>query len=262
LGLNRDRQVKNDEKCFLSYAREDAPSAQKLYEGLSAAGASVWYDKESLKPGQKWEVAITKAIRASRYFIALLSSKSVTKKGFVQREIGEALAVLSEYPEDEVYLLPLRLDDCRPSHERMRELQWLDLFPNWEEGIAKLIRSLEIPARVRTDGLYKSGPYTAKEFQYWQYLRFYTDGTVLTSSTGEEDLAGIAKWLAKENEAKRGQGEYKLVGQTIEFSAQTSRGVIDYEGMVSGNEIILKIHSHINGHRGVAQYKFCPVPSM
>ena len=81
--------VAND-LVFLSYAREDEVSASRLYRELVKGGVKVWFDRESLEPGANWKSEIKKAIRQSRYFIALMSSKSVSKKGFVQSELRPA----------------------------------------------------------------------------------------------------------------------------------------------------------------------------
>jgi len=81
--------VAND-LLFLSYAREDEVSASRLYRELVEGGVKVWFDRESLEPGANWKSEIKKAIRQSRYFIALMSSKSVSKKGFVQSELRPA----------------------------------------------------------------------------------------------------------------------------------------------------------------------------
>ena len=77
----------------------------------------MWFDQESLSPGVKWKPAISIAIRECRYFIALLSSRSISKRGFVQSEIKQAIEVLEEYPENETYVIPVRLDECEVTHE-------------------------------------------------------------------------------------------------------------------------------------------------
>ena len=69
-------------------------------------------DKIDLKGGQKWEPAIRKLIRDSDYFLALLSKHSVTGRGQRNREIRLALEVLKELPPTEIYLIPIRLNDC------------------------------------------------------------------------------------------------------------------------------------------------------
>jgi TIR domain-containing protein len=127
---------------FLSYAHEDIEPALRLFTDLRQSGVNVWFDKESLIAGQRWSDAIRSAIKGSRYFVALLSSNSVNKKGYVQKELKDALAVLEEYPQSAVFLIPARLDDCRTSDYRLDELHWVDMFPNWEEGLAKILRAI------------------------------------------------------------------------------------------------------------------------
>jgi hypothetical protein len=99
-------------QIFLSYAQEDFESARRLFNDLKALGVNIWFDKESLLPGQNWRVAITGAIKRSRYFLAVLSGNSVTKKGYVQKEMKHALEVVDEYPETEIFLIPVRLNAC------------------------------------------------------------------------------------------------------------------------------------------------------
>lgn len=126
---------------FLSYAREDQEDAKKIFNNLRKNGVSVWadFDDVSLPPGSKWEPAIKRAIRESRYFLAILSSNSVSKKGFVQKEIVIALEILDEFPEKDIFLIPVRLNECSPSHEKLKEIHWIDMFPSWEDGISKIL---------------------------------------------------------------------------------------------------------------------------
>ena len=131
-------------KVFLSYAREDQTYARRLFDELKNRNIDVWFDKESLLAGQKWEIEIRKAIRASRYFIAILSSKSLTKRGVVQKEIKEALDVLDEFPESEIFIIPIRIDSSEPSDEKLRKIQWVDMFPNWEGGLKKILNVIEL----------------------------------------------------------------------------------------------------------------------
>jgi hypothetical protein len=130
-------------KIFLSYAHENYSQAKELYDIFnSIPSVDVWFDKESLLPGQRWEVEIRKEIRASQFFLLLISSKSTEKKGFYQREIREALKVLEEYPDNEIFLIPVRLDDCQPHFEQLTALQYVDLFPEseWHIGINRLMK--------------------------------------------------------------------------------------------------------------------------
>lgn len=92
------------EQVVLSYAREDFENAVRVYRALTESGIEVWFDKVSLLPGQNWRISISEAIRRARGFVALLSSRSVEKRGFVQAEIRKALDVLSEIPPRDTYI--------------------------------------------------------------------------------------------------------------------------------------------------------------
>lgn len=131
-------------RVFLSYAREDLAAAERLYRELSSFGLRVWWDRRSLTPGSDWDLAIRQGIEGSDYFVALLSKNSVGKRGTVQREIRRALSVLEDLPEESNYLIPVRLDDCRPGHAQLLQRQWVDLFPDWEQGFAEVLRALGV----------------------------------------------------------------------------------------------------------------------
>lgn len=129
-------------RVFLSYAREDSAAALKLYKELRAKGLDVWIDIESLLPGQNWKTTIRREIRKSRYFIAVLSRNSVSKKGYVQKELREALDILEEYPTGSVFIIPARLDDCTPLDDGIRDLHWVNLFEDWEVGIDRILKTI------------------------------------------------------------------------------------------------------------------------
>lgn len=134
-----------EKSIFISYAREDYDIAQKLYFDLKNSGLNPWLDRECLLPGQNWKIEILKNIRNCSHFIAIISSNSVNKKGYVQKELKEALEILDEFPESHVYLIPVRLDDCSPSHIKLHDLQWIDLFQSYEDNIKRILQVLNAP---------------------------------------------------------------------------------------------------------------------
>lgn len=139
---------KGGSRVFISYAREDMDYARKMFHELVKAAYEPWLDCECLLPGQRWEPTIEQAIRESRYFIALISSRSSAKRGFVQKEISKALDLLEQMPENDIFLIPARLDECEPSHSALRGVQWVDLFPSWEAGVERIIRAFEAGGRA------------------------------------------------------------------------------------------------------------------
>lgn len=130
-------------KVFISYAREDAQTAQRLFFDLRRWGYDPWLDTESLLPGQDFKRTIKKAIKESTFVLILISSKSVNKRGFFQAEIKEALQVFDEIPPGDVFLIPIRLDASMPRHEQLESIHWVDLFPSYEDGFPKLMASLK-----------------------------------------------------------------------------------------------------------------------
>ena len=129
-------------RVFLSYAREDLEKARQLYNDLKHERIEVWWDRVDLLPGQDWEAEIAQAIRESSYFLALLSSKSLSKRGYVQKELKMALDVLDEFPPSEIYIIPARLDSCVPYEKKLRNLHYADLFPSYDEGLKQILRVL------------------------------------------------------------------------------------------------------------------------
>lgn len=130
-------------KIFISYAREDYETAKKLYDDLKASGAEPWMDKVDLLPGQRWKPAISSAIKDCQYFLLILSSASVGKQGFFHKEMRIALEVLDNLPQSEIFLIPARTDECRPPHEMLEELRWVDLFPSYEMGLKDILRAVK-----------------------------------------------------------------------------------------------------------------------
>jgi len=134
-------------EVFISYAKEDLKHALLLARVLRGEGIRVWIDVEELQPGENWELGIGKAIHTCRFIIVLLSSKSIAKRGYVQKEIRAALDIADTMPEDQVYIVPARLEEC-PVPDRLRRWQWLNLFEESDKRklIDSLKRNLGIPA--------------------------------------------------------------------------------------------------------------------
>ena len=108
-------------QVFIAYVKEDAAFAERLYQDLEAAGFSPWMDVRKLLPGQNWPRAIEGAIENSAFFAPCFSQHSVNKKGGFQAEIRYALDCARQIPLDEIFVVPLRLDDCRVPRTIQRE---------------------------------------------------------------------------------------------------------------------------------------------
>jgi hypothetical protein len=138
-------------RVFVAYAREDLETAERLYDELAAAGFSPWMDTRKLAPGQNWPRSIENAIDSSDFFLACFSRRSASKRGGFQAEIRYALDCARRVPLEEIFIVPVRLDDCRVPRQIQKELQYIDLFPNWLAGVCRLISTLrrELERRIR-----------------------------------------------------------------------------------------------------------------
>ena len=134
---------------FISYAREDGDIARRLYDDLRARGIDPWLDVESLDAGSNWKREIGIAIRDSKFVIILLSESAVSKRGYVQKEVKDAIEVLDEFPESEIFVIPARINDCKPTSQRLADLNWVDLFPSYEKGFDRILRTLVKDSEIR-----------------------------------------------------------------------------------------------------------------
>jgi hypothetical protein len=137
-------------KVFIAYVEEDGNFAERLYEELECSGLNPWLDRRKLLPGQNWPRSIEDAIETSDFFIGCFSSRSVTKKGGFQSEIRYALDCARRVPLDEIFLIPVRLDDCRVPALIRREWQYIDLFPHWNRGVRRVLSVMRRQMRKRS----------------------------------------------------------------------------------------------------------------
>jgi len=137
-------------RVFLCHSSNDKPTVRELYRQLSAEGwLDVWLDEEKLYPGQDWNLEIEKAVEAADAILVCLSNNSITKEGYVQRELRIVLDYADYKPEGTLYLIPIRLEDCDPPR-RLRPWQYADYF---EKDRDRAYRRLLVSLRMRAKSL-------------------------------------------------------------------------------------------------------------
>ncbi|SRR6266498_2739904 len=133
-------------RVFLCHASQDKPIIRELYQRLLAEDwIDPWLDEEKLLPGQDWDLEIEKAVEASDSVIVFLSNNSVTKEGYVQKELRKVLDAADEKPEGTIFIIPLRIDDCQIPR-RLKPWQYVNYFPNEhrDQAYHRLLQSLNI----------------------------------------------------------------------------------------------------------------------
>lgn len=128
-------------RIFLCHSSDDKPAVRNLYRALRSDGFFPWLDEETLLPGQDWHYEIRMAVRNSDAVIVCLSKTSISKSGFIQKEIKYALDIAEEQPPGTIFVIPLKLEECEIP-EQLAKWQWINYF---ERGsYEKLTKALEI----------------------------------------------------------------------------------------------------------------------
>ncbi len=129
-------------RVFLCHASEDAAMVLKLYNDLRESGFRPWIDEKDLLGGQDWDYQIRKAIRDASAVLVCLSPNS-GGRGYLQKEISRALDVAEEQPEDAIFIIPVKLQECEIP-DRLRKWHWVELHA--EDGYERLVTSLSAAA--------------------------------------------------------------------------------------------------------------------
>lgn len=114
--------------------------------------------------------------------------------------------------------------------------------------------SLDIAADSASDyrgngnmsALRMNGVYYFIEGGFRYLLKFYPDGVVQGTSDAKSTIPSAVEIR---NITYRDQGNYSIVDQQLSFNLGNQQGQVDYWGQISGDTLILNLHSHINGHR-------------
>jgi TIR domain/50S ribosome-binding GTPase len=142
-------------RVFLCHASPDKKEVSELHRRLARLnGVQPWLDVVDLIPGQEWELEIPKALEASHMIVVCLSPNSVDRDGYVQKEIKLALDLRDRKPDDRIFIVPIRLADCKLP-QRLGRWHCVDLFSKGgfsEAGFDSLIRALkDCAVRLRID---------------------------------------------------------------------------------------------------------------
>ena len=114
-------------RVFLCHASVDKKAVRRLHQRLVQDGMAPWLDEKDLLPGQNWRHEIPKVVGSSDVVLICLSRSSITKEGYVQKEIKFALDAADEKPQGTIFLIPVKLEECEVP-ERLGRVHWTDLF--------------------------------------------------------------------------------------------------------------------------------------
>lgn len=141
---------KRGAKVFITYIHEDSAHAERIFDKLAEHGFDPWLDRRKLLPGQNWPRAIQHAMETADFVVTCFSARAVRKKGGFQAEVRYALDCAARMPLDEIFLVPVRLDNCTVPAQIQKYVQYVDLFPDFGAGLSRILRILKAECKRRS----------------------------------------------------------------------------------------------------------------
>ncbi|HEY6516181.1 MAG TPA: TIR domain-containing protein [Steroidobacteraceae bacterium] len=146
---------------FLSYASQDAQTAQKICGALREAGIEVWFDQSELRGGDAWDHSIRRQIKNCALFIPVISRNTHARdEGYFRLEWKLAVDRSDLMSANRAFLLPVVIDETRDDDEqvpdRFRDVQWTRLPggetpPSFVERVERLLEPANAAAAPRHD---------------------------------------------------------------------------------------------------------------
>ena len=139
-----------DGHVFLSHAGVDTAAAHEFAEILRRSGLSVWFDKDSIQPGDPWMTALEQAIQEASAMIVYVGRLGV--QAWVDREVRFGLVRNTDNSRD-FRLVPVLGPEADPAAlpPFLMQQQWVDLRDSQRapEQIRRLIEILKSPSKQR-----------------------------------------------------------------------------------------------------------------
>jgi cell division septation protein DedD len=132
-----DRGDRVSAPIFISYSSKDQDIAETICQALEARGHACWIAARDVHPGENFQEAIVRALRAARVMLLVFTSNANNSD-----EIKKELVLAGRH---HVTVVPVRVEDVVPNDAFSYEFatrQWVDLFKDWEREIELLATNL------------------------------------------------------------------------------------------------------------------------
>ena len=123
---------------FISYSSKDQDIAETICQALEGRGLECWISSRDVHPGENFQEAIVKALRAARVMMLVFTANANNSD-----EIKKELVLAGRH---RVTIVPVRVEDVIPNDAFTYEFatrQWIDLFKDWEREIDRLGAQIE-----------------------------------------------------------------------------------------------------------------------
>jgi hypothetical protein len=135
-------------EVFISYSHHDKAIADGVCANLESAGIRCWIAPRDIAPGHDWPTSISEAIKSSRVFVLIFSSRSNSSQ-----DVGRELILAAN---NNCIIVPFKIEDVAPEPGKeyyLARTHWLDAMdPPTQEQVDKLVgcvRSLLVEAGMK-----------------------------------------------------------------------------------------------------------------
>lgn len=123
---------------FICHASEDKPFVERIVAALDRRALHAWFDKREIFVGDSIVTKINEALERTRYFVPVLSSRSVLKP-WVLREINSSL--MRQLANEGILILPVRLDECSIP-PLLADIKYADFRASFDDGVAEMLLAI------------------------------------------------------------------------------------------------------------------------
>ncbi len=157
-------------RIFILHSKEDKAVAKQLYDDLKACQDIELFTENDVRAGENIGQTLRRSIRKSNYVLAVMSEKSLSERSLFQKNLKLALDILDEFPDNRIYFIPVRMDDCEPSDERLYQRKPADLFSDYQHGLNEILRSVGSQQRTKPISKFRLAIYAI--LAYFIFLPF------------------------------------------------------------------------------------------
>ena len=118
---------------FVSHSSRDLKPVRALVDALEKRGVACWISERDIAAGDNYGDFIVDAIEKAGAMVLVFSGAANDSD-----EIKKEVALASQR---RITVVPVRIEDVAPSKAFRYELatrNWIDIFPDWDAGVAKL----------------------------------------------------------------------------------------------------------------------------
>lgn len=119
---------------FVSYSHSDRAFVTQLAQDLSAREVPIWLDILNIKPGQRWDVEVERALERASHMLVVISPASMDSQN-VHDEVNYAI-------DEGKSIIPILIADTKVPF-RLRRLQYTDFREGYSAACEKLIKHLQ-----------------------------------------------------------------------------------------------------------------------